>query len=100
MKVINLGEGTELDILAKDDFTEEKGFDIGNRFLLQKHEKDCPELVGILSSGSWQDEVAALDLAGVDSGTHTQDYFCVQSLERETYSLFCGFFSSPVVPSA
>lgn len=88
-----------MDILAKEDFTEEKGFDLGNRFLLQKPKEDCPELVGILSSGSWQDEVGALDLAGVDSGIHTQDYFCVQSLETETYSLFCGSQTLFVVSS-
>lgn len=78
---------TELSILAKEDFTEEKGFDLGNRFLLQKNKEDCPELVGILSPGSWQDGVGALDLAGVDSWDSHKDYFCVWSLRKETYSV-------------
>lgn len=74
-----------MSILAKKDFTDE-GFDTGNRFLPQKNEEDFPELVGILSPGAWQSGVGALDLTGVDSRTHTQDYLCVWSLRRETYS--------------
>lgn len=60
MKVIILGECTKLSISAKEDFTEE-GLDSGNRFLLQKNEEDCPELVGILSPEACQDGVGALD---------------------------------------
>lgn len=78
-----------MSILAKKDFTDE-GFDTGKisqmRVLPQKNEEDFPELVGILSPGAWQSGVGALDLTGVDSRTHTQDYLCVWSLRRETYS--------------
>lgn len=65
-------------------------FDLGNRFLPQKNEESGSELVGTLSPGSWQDGVGALDLAGVDPGTHTWDYFRVQSCRRETYALSRG----------
>lgn len=87
------------------EISQRRVFDVGNMFCLQKNEENSPELVGVLSPGSWQDGVGALDLAGVDSGTHTQDYFCVQSLRRETLCpvapiLPSGFFSSPPVPSA
>lgn len=43
-KLINPGKCTELNLSAKEDFTEES-FNSGNRFLLQKHEENCSKLL-------------------------------------------------------
>lgn len=90
---IRLQEGTELSILARGDFMEER-FDLGNSFLLQKNEQDCPELMAVLFPGAWQDGVGALDLAVVDSGL-THSITCVFGVSDEKHTLFCGLPNPP-----
>lgn len=94
---IRLQEGTELSILARGDFTEER-FDLGNSFLLQKNEQDCPELMAVLFPGAWQDGVGALDLAVWILDSHIALLVCLESQMRNIlYSV--GSQTLPVISS-